>query len=129
MKKALTIVAAAAAAMLAQGAFAQASAPTRAEVKSDAKAARTPAGEGPGAMSGAPDTKSSTTRSERKARTRAAVKSGETVPAGEGPDAGASGAGKSTSTTSRAERRAKTRAAVKEGSTIPAGEGPQAPKK
>ena len=57
MKNALTIVAAVAAAMFAQGAFAQASAPTRAEVKAETKAAaKTPAGEA--TMAPAPGTKS-----------------------------------------------------------------------
>ena len=51
MKNALTIVAAVAAAMFAQATFAQASAPSRADVKAETKAAEkagklTPAGEG-----------------------------------------------------------------------------------
>ena len=48
-KNVLTVAAAAAFALLAQTSFAQpASAPTRAEVKADAKAGGTKAGEGPG---------------------------------------------------------------------------------
>ncbi len=56
MKNVLTVVASAAFAVFAQGAFAQASAPvSRAEVKAETKAAEkagtlTPAGQGPGAM-------------------------------------------------------------------------------
>ena len=53
-KSVLTVVAAAALAVFAQGAFAQASSPSRADVKAETKAAEksgklTPAGEGPGA--------------------------------------------------------------------------------
>ena len=51
-KTVLTVVASAAFAVFAQGAFAQASAPvSRADVKAETKAApKTPAGQGPGAM-------------------------------------------------------------------------------
>ena len=58
-------------AVFSQGAFAQASSPTRAEVKAQAKTGSlAPAGEGPGAMSSAPAKTSDTTRAARKARPR-----------------------------------------------------------
>ena len=123
-KIALTALAAATA-LFTQGAFAQASAPTRAEVKADAKAHKTPAGDA-AETPGTPDTKSNTTRAERKATTKAARAEGDLKPAGEAvggktPD--------TKSTTTRAERKAATKAAVKEGTTIKAGEGPDAPAK
>ena len=92
MKNALTLVAAVAAAMFAQGALAQdaASSPTRADVKAETKAAGkagklTPAGEGPTAA--APAASSTKTRAERKAATKADAKAGKLTPAGEGQDA------------------------------------------
>ena len=75
-KNALTIVAAVAAAMFAQASFAQASAPaSRAEVKAETKAAEkagklTPAGEGAAPVAKS-DEKSTMTRAERKAATKA----------------------------------------------------------
>lgn len=118
MKTALTVLAAAAA-VFAQGAFAQASAP-----------ANPPAGQGPGAMTAAPGTKSETTRAERKSATVEARKDGDLKPAG--PATGAKeqmAEQKKPSTKTRAERKAETVEDVKDGKTIPAGEGPTAPKK
>jgi len=89
----LTVVAAAAVALFAQGVFAQASAPaSRADVKAETKAAEkagklTPAGEGPGAMtSGEKGGTSTKTRMDRKDETKAAAKAKQLTPAGEGPD-------------------------------------------
>ena len=125
MKNALTIVAAAAAAIFAQGVYAQASAPTRAEVKAETKAApKAPAGEN---VPAAPDTKSNTTRMDRKAATKEAVKEGDVPKAGE--NVSDKGAKTSKSMKTRAERKAETKAAVKAGDTTPAGEGQAAPKK
>jgi|SRR5450755_2748290 FlaG/FlaF family flagellin (archaellin) len=133
MKNVLTVVAAAAFAVFAQGAFAQASAPaSRADVKSETKAAEkagqlTPAGQGAAPMEKS-TTKSTKTRAERKAETRAAAKAKELTPAGEGTNMKADTAGPSTKT--RAERKAETKAAIKSGQTQPAGEAvPDAPKK
>jgi len=134
----------AAVAVFSQGAFAQASAPSRAEVKAETKAAEksgalVPAGEGPGAMGKQPSTMSDKTRAERKATTKADAKSGELKPAGEAvkpagamskDDKADKNAG---SMTTRADRKAQTKADVKAGKTQPAGEAPQpsgeAPKK
>lgn len=131
MKTALTVLAAASA-MFAQGAFAQAASmpASRADVKAEAATARTPAGEGPGAMTKAPSTTSSKTRMERKGETAQAAQAGELKPAG--PATGAKeqmAEQKKPSTKTRMERKAETNAAVKAGATIPAGEGPDAPKK
>jgi len=88
MKSNLVISAiAAAVAVFSQGAFAQASSPTRAEVKSDAKAgALAPPGQGPGERAGptknAPSTK---TRMERKEATKAAAAAGELKKTGSVP--------------------------------------------
>jgi len=125
IKNALTVVAAVAAAMFAQGTFAQASSPSRAEVKAEANStAKTPAGQGATATEAAPKVDSSKTRAERKSETRNAKK----VPAGEGPEATAS-APVTKSNKTRAERKAETVRAIKSGETIPAGEGPTAIKK
>src|SRR5262249_27980693 len=125
MKNALTIVAAAAAAIFAQGVYAQASAPTRAEVKAETKAApKAAAGEN---IPAAPDTKSNTTRMERKATTKEAVKEGDVPKAGE--NVSDKGAKTSKSTKTRAERKAQTKEDIKSGNTTPAGEGQAAPKK
>ena len=118
-------IVAAAAALFAQGAFAQASSPTRAEVKSEAKSGGlAPAGQGPGAMSSAP--KGSTkTRMERKDETKMDRKDGKLIPAGEGPGNNASSpntSGKSAKT--RAERKAQTSMDRKTGTLQPAGEAP-----
>ncbi len=132
----------AAVAVFSQGVFAQASSPTRAEVKAQAKTgALAPAGEGPGTNpeKSQPSTMSDKTRAERKATTKADRAAGELKPAGEAvKPAGAMGkddkAEKTgTSTTTRAERKANTKADIKAGKTQPAGESPQpsgeAPKK
>ena len=77
---------AAAVAVFSQGAFAQASSPSRADVKAETKAAEksgklTPAGEATGSTS--PGKGSETTKEARKAQTKADVKAGKTQPAGE----------------------------------------------
>ena len=122
-KFALTAIVAALA-VFSQGAFAQASSPTRAEVKAETKTAEkagklTPAGEGPGAMASAP-TGTDKTRAERKAQTKADAKSGALKPAGDAADM-KSGA-TSGSDKTRAERKAQTKADIKSGKTQPAGE-------
>ncbi len=125
----------AAVAVFSQGAFAQASSPTRAEVKAEAKTgALAPAGEGPGAMGKQPPTSSDKTRAERKAQTKADVKPGKTDPAGDAVELKMDKADKSKGTDkTRAERKATTKADIKSGKTQPAGEAPQpsgeAPKK
>jgi len=135
MKTALTVLAAAAA-VFAQGAFAQASAPaSRAEIKAETAAAEkagklTPAGEGPGNLTKAPSTSSDTTRAARKAKTLEDRKDGDLIPAGPatgGKQLRAEEAKPSTKT--RAERKAETLKDEKEGKLIPAGEGPGSPKK
>ncbi len=119
--------AAAAIAMLAQGAYAQTS-PTRAEVKAEAKeGAIAPAGQGPGAMAGSAARSGMSTRSraDRKATTRMAEKAGELKPAGEAAEKITSDETRAkATTTNRADRKAKTKAAVKAGETKPAGEAP-----
>ena len=108
----------AAVAVFSQGAFAQASSPTRAEVKAEAKkGSLAPAGEGPQAV--VPKT-TDKTRAERKAQAKADEKSGAIKPAGEGVDAKTSVASGSDKT--RADRKAQTKADVKAGKTVPAGE-------
>ena len=116
---------AAAVAVFSQGAFAQASSPTRAEVKSQAKTGGlAPAGEGP--VANQPSKASDKTRDERKATTKADAKSGNLKPAGEAAEAKDDKASKTkTSTASRADTKAETKAAVKSGKTQPAGEAPQ----
>ena len=123
---------AAAVAVFSQGAFAQASSPTRAEVKAEAKTgALAPAGEGPGAMGKQPSTASDKSRAERKATTKSDRAAGDLKPAGEAvKPAGAMGkddkADKNAgSNTTRADRKAQTKADVKAGKTQPAGEAPQ----
>lgn len=114
----LGAVAAAAVAVFSQGAFAQASSPTRAEVKADAKtAAKGPTGEAQ-TNSKQPSTMSDKTRAERKATTRMDAKTGEIKEAGEKPTAMPS----KSSDTTRAERKSKTKAAAKSGEIPAAGE-------
>jgi hypothetical protein len=119
---------AAAVAVFSQGAFAQASSPTRAEVKAEAKTgALAPAGEGPGAMGKQPSTASDKTRAERKAQTKADVKPGKTDPAGDAAELKMDKADKAKGTDkTRAERKAQTKADVKAGKTQPAGDTPAA---
>jgi Domain of unknown function (DUF4148) len=111
----------AAVAVFSQGAFAQASSPTRAEVKAEAKSgALAPAGEGPQAT--VPKT-TDKTRAERKAMTKSDAKSGALKPAGDAADMKKDGAMEpKTSDKTRAERKAQTKADVKAGKTVPAGE-------
>lgn len=120
MKTVLSLVAAAAVAMLSHTAFAQDK--SRAEVKEETKkavkAGETKAGEAMPGPKEAP-TKSVTTRAERKATAKEAVKAGETK-AGEGMPGAKEAPVKSTKT--RAERKAETAKAVKEGTTLPVGE-------
>ncbi len=108
----------AAVAVFSQGAFAQASSPTRAEVKAEAKkGSLAPAGEGPQAS--VPKT-TDKTRAERKAQAKADEKAGNIKPAGEGVEAKTNVSAGSDKT--RAERKAQTKADVKAGKTVPAGE-------
>ena len=108
---------AAAVAVFSQGAFAQASSPTRAEVKAEAKKGSiAPAGEGP--MVKTPKG-SETTKEARKAQTKAEQKAGNIAPAGDRPGAGP---GKGSETTKEA-RKAQTKAEQKAGKLTPAGEG------
>jgi hypothetical protein len=105
--------------------MAQASSPTRAEVKAQTKQAvkeraTTPAGEAVPDETKAPDTKSTKTRAERKAQTMEARKGGELAPAGTKPDYPKGSKAKSDKT--RAERKEETRQARKEGKLAPAGE-------
>ncbi|HZV93563.1 MAG TPA: hypothetical protein VFF72_10120 [Caldimonas sp.] len=111
----------AAVAVFSQGAFAQASSPTRAEVKAEAKtAAKAPAGEAGAGELKRPSTHSTKTRAQRKAETKAALK------AHEGEAMGEAGSMKSQntagSTTTRAERKAKTKAALKAHEGTPMGQ-------
>lgn len=111
-------------AVFSQGAFAQASSPTRAEVKAQAKTgALAPAGEGPGAMTTPPAKTSDKTRAERKATTKADRANGSLKPAGEAADM-KDGQPSTGSTTTRADRKATTKAAAKAGTLQPAGEAP-----
>jgi hypothetical protein len=126
-------VTAAAASLLWTAAFGQSNEPlTRAEVKSETRAAEkagklVPAGQGP---TFSVSTKSNTTRAKRKADTLAAEKAGEIPPAGDAEIAMRDEATRAQKTTAnRAERKARTRALEKSGGLIPAGEGPDAPRK
>ena len=117
-------------------AFAQdASAPaSRAEIKSETRAAEkagqlTPAGEG-AEFSKPSTTRSTKTRAERKAETRQARKDGGLIPAGNVSDVRVDRATASLrSTKTRAQRKAETLTAAKAHKLIPAGEGPGAPAK
>jgi hypothetical protein len=138
MKTKLALGAVAAAiAVFSQGAFAQASSPTRADVKAEArKGGLAPAGEGPGTNpeKSQQSTMSDKSRADRKATTKADRASGALKPAGEGAEAKDDKAEKSKATTTdRAMRKADTKAAVKARTTQPAGEAPtpsaEAPKK
>ncbi|MGZ5238186.1 MAG: hypothetical protein ACXWCV_17890, partial [Caldimonas sp.] len=112
----------AAIAVFSQGAFAQASAPTRAEVKAEAKkGAIAPAGEGP--IASQPSKTSDKTRAERKAQTKADAKAGALKPAGEAADMKSGVTAGSDKT--RAERKAQTQADIKAKKTVPAGEAAQ----
>jgi hypothetical protein len=114
---------AAAVAVFSQGAFAQAaSSPSRADVKAEAKANKTPAGEATGSVT--PGKGSQTTKEERKAATKSARSSGQLAPTGEAGDLKGTQPGKG-SEVDRAARKADTKAAVKSGKTQPAGEAAQ----
>jgi len=120
----LTVVASAAFAVFAQGAFAQASAPvSRADVKAETKAApKTPAGQGPGAMTSGKAGPSDLTRDERKTQTKADAKSGQLAPAGEAGAQKQEKAEKTTkSTMTKEERKAQAKADQKAGKMAPAG--------
>ena len=112
---------AAAVAVFSQGAFAQASSPSRAEVKAEAKkGALAPAGEATGSVT--PGKGSSTTKEERKAQTKADRSAHNLAPAGEATGSTAPGKG---SETTKEARKAQTKADVKAGKTQPAGESAQ----
>jgi hypothetical protein len=114
---------AAAVAMFSQGAFAQASSPTRAEVKAQAKTgALAPAGEA--VQSPTPSASSDKTRADRKATTKTDRATGGLKPAGEAADKN-DGAASKVSDTTRADRKAATKAARASGTLKPAGESPQ----
>jgi FtsZ-interacting cell division protein ZipA len=120
MKTALSLVAAAAVALLSHGVFAQDK--TRAEVKEETKAAvkkgETKAGEAN--PTPVEKHKSVRNRAERKAETAAAEKAGA-IKAGENQPSAEKTGGKSS--TARADVKAETKKAVKEGTTPAAGEG------
>jgi len=122
MKTKLALTAfAAAIAVFSQGAFAQASSPTRAEVKAEAKTANK-APKGDAATGGTPSKGSNTTREARKAETNAAIKSGQTSPGGDAMTKEGAGAPPKTSTTTKEARKAETNAAIKAGDTTPKGD-------
>ncbi len=114
---------AAAIAVFSQGAFAQASAPTRADVKAEAKAAtKAPTGETQ-TMSKQPSTMSDKSRADRKETTKMDKAGGNLKAAGEAANVKEDKAMKSTGTeTTRVERKAKTKAANKAGQIPEAGE-------
>src|SRR5450432_1225553 len=121
-KLALAAVAAAVA-VFSQGAFAQASSPTRAEVKAQAKTgALAPAGEA--VQSPTPAASSDKTRAARKSTTKADRATGGLKPTGESADKNDGAASKSSDTT-RADRKATTKADRAAGTLKPAGEAPQ----
>lgn len=130
----LTVVAAAAVAVFAQGTFAQttSTSPSRAEVKAETRAAEkagklAPAGQGPGAMSsGASAGMSDKSRATGKSETKAARAEGNLKPAGEASEMKDDKKEKmARSTKTRDERKAQTRADVKSRSIQPAGEAAQ----
>ncbi len=102
---------------------------SRAEVKSETRAAEragalTPAGEGP--VVSAPSARSTKSRADRKAETLQARAAGDLEPAG--PAAGLREEQRENSrpsTVNRGDRKAATRAAEKAGRLVPAGEGPR----
>ena len=130
----LMVVMAAGLAALTQATFAQSIGPTsRADMKTQTRAAEAahelvPAGEGIAASTEASTGHSTKTRTEQKAETRAAREAGGLAAAGEEP-AGAKAEKSIKSTKTRAEGKAEARAAEKEGTVPPAGEGAKARKK
>jgi hypothetical protein len=123
MKTTLSLIAAAAVAMLAQGAYAQAaSSPSRADVKAEGKAAaksgETKALE---TQSASPSkAKSTKARADVKSETKTAVKAGETKP-GDKPDMPTKSAGTKAKSDVKAEGAAK----AKEDAKPVAGEAPK----
>jgi hypothetical protein len=114
---------AAAVAVFSQGAFAQASSPTRAEVKAQAKTgALAPAGEA--VQSPMPAASSDKTRAARKSTTKGDRATGGLKATGETADKNDGAASKSSDTT-RADRKATTKADRAAGTLKPAGEAPQ----
>ena len=116
----LTLLAAAALAVCAQTTFAQASSPSRADVKAETKAAGksgqlAPAGDRPTKQ---PSKASDTTREARKSQTKADQKAGNLAEAGESPTPQPSKG----SETTREARKAQTKADQKAGKIQPAGE-------
>ena len=97
------------AALVAQGAYAQATAP---KGGTDVKA-------GEAGQTVKADAKSDKTRDQRKAETKEAIKKGEQPKAGEAGEVVKAGA-KSDKT--REQRKAETKEAIKKGETLPAGE-------
>jgi hypothetical protein len=122
MKTKLALTAfAAAIAVFSQGAFAQASSPTRAEVKAQAKDA-TKAPKGDASVGGTPSKGSETTRAERKATTKSAIKAGDVAPGGDAMTKEGSGAPSTASDTTRAARKSTTKAEIKAGDVTPKGD-------
>jgi len=116
----LTLLAAAALAVCAPITFAQASSPSRADVKAETKAAGksgqlAPAGDRPTQQ---PSKSSNTTREARKSQTKADQKAGNLAEAGESQSPQPS----KSSETTRADRKAQTKADQKAGKIQPAGE-------
>jgi hypothetical protein len=123
MKTKLALTAfAAAIAVFSQGAFAQASSPTRAEVKADAKSANK-APKGDASTGGTPSKGSDTTRDARKSTTKTAIKAGD-VPTGAGDAMSKkeNAAPSTSSTTTKEARKAETSTAIKTGDTTPKGD-------
>jgi hypothetical protein len=114
------LLAAAALAVCAQSTFAQASSPSRADVKAETKAAGktgqlAPAGDRPTQQ---PSKASNTTREARKSQTKADQKAGNLAEAGESPTPQPS----TTSNTTRQARKSQTKADQKAGNIPKAGE-------
>ncbi len=128
-KFAVAAVLVGAASLVGQVAQAQASSPTRADVKAETRAAEK-AGQipGPGVRgpTGHAPTGTPVNRADRKKATRDAEKAGQLTPPGASNRADNAIRAKPT-TRSRAERKAETRAANKKGELVPAGQGPDSP--
>jgi len=120
------IAAACAASFISSVAFAQASSPSRDQVKAETRAAQksgdlTPAGGGEAPMA-KPHTGSKMTKEQRKAETAEARKKGELAPAGGGSPKDSKP--HTTSTKSRQHVKDETMEARKKGELAPAGGGP-----
>lgn len=121
MRTALTVVATVAGAMFAQASFAQASAPTRAQVKAETKAAG--ANKGPeGEALSTPVKPMPTTSVETRGEVKAETKAGPKMKPGEAMGGDVSPAATSKSTKTRGQRKAETQAAKMNGQLEPAGE-------